>query len=179
MSSRPAVARYARALADLAEHARRLQAVRADLRALRELEQATPELRAFLGNYLVPAGRRQSAIRELFEARTDPLTYRFLLLLEERHGLHLAPAVSDALEEQCERATGVLRATVTSAAPLDDEQVSALAARLRQRLNRPVKLAAAADPSLLGGFKVRMEDRVYDASVAHQLDRFKRGRSSA
>jgi F-type H+-transporting ATPase subunit delta len=59
---------------------------------------------------------------------------------------------------------------VLAAQPLTEEQMRALSERFAQRLGRKIKATQKRDPSLLGGFLVRVGDVVYDYSVSHQLE---------
>jgi F0F1-type ATP synthase delta subunit len=45
-----------------------------------------------------------------------------------------------------------------------------LADRMRRRFGKPVDVTAAVDPRLLGGFRFRVDDKVYDYSVRGALD---------
>ena len=68
---------------------------------------------------------------------------------------------------------GVVAATVTSAAPLEKDEVGEIAARLGSMTGQTVKLATAVDPSLIGGLTVRVGDRMIDASVRGRLERLR------
>ncbi len=60
---------------------------------------------------------------------------------------------------------------VTSAVPLSEAQRGKLAAALRTRLKRDVRLHAAVDPSLIGGAVIRTGDLVIDGSLRGRLQR--------
>ena len=61
-------------------------------------------------------------------------------------------------------------AEVTSAHPLDDNQVEALKAKLKARLGRNVAIDSTVDPSLLGGIVVRLGSQMIDASIKTKLN---------
>lgn len=83
-----------------------------------------------------------------------------LALLPEIHSLF------EALKAERESSVDV---DVVSAFPLDAAAESKLAATLKQRLNREVRLSSRVDQSLIGGLVVRAGDLVIDSSVRGKL----------
>jgi F0F1-type ATP synthase delta subunit len=77
--------------------------------------------------------------------------------------------VCAAFRELDETRQGLVRGHLTTAWPVEDAAAAGVAARLTERLGSRVVLARAADPGLLGGFRVQVRDTVYDASVAARL----------
>ena len=66
---------------------------------------------------------------------------------------------------------GILDATLTTAAPVADEEADRIAGLMQMRTrSREVRLRRETDPSLIGGFVLR-----FDASLARQLDTLRRG----
>jgi len=59
---------------------------------------------------------------------------------------------------------------VTSAHPLDDRQLDALARRLTVREGRDVKLRTTVDPEILGGLVVKIGSRQIDGSIRTRLN---------
>ncbi|MBQ9126747.1 MAG: F0F1 ATP synthase subunit delta, partial [Thermoguttaceae bacterium] len=65
---------------------------------------------------------------------------------------------------------GRVAVRVTTAAPLSEEAKANLAAKLRKLVGGEPELFAVVDPELIGGVVVRVGDKVYDASIANQLN---------
>jgi F-type H+-transporting ATPase subunit delta len=62
---------------------------------------------------------------------------------------------------------------VTTAIPLSPAQTSGLAAALRLALGADPEIETRVDPAILGGIKVRVGSRLYDASLKSKLDSLK------
>ena len=63
-------------------------------------------------------------------------------------------------------------ATVTSAEPLSEEQLSRIAAKLRTVAGTDqVEVNTAIDPALIGGFVLKVGSKVIDASLSGQVRR--------
>ena len=74
---------------------------------------------------------------------------------------HAASVVADE--------SGYSVATVTSAAPLTDDQVDRLATGLAARYGRDIRINQVVDASVIGGLRVQVGDDVTDGSVAKRL----------
>lgn len=67
-------------------------------------------------------------------------------------------------------ARGEVTAEVTSAHPLSDAQLKALAAKLKAREGKDVKIKANVDPEVLGGLVVRIGSTQIDSSIRTRLN---------
>ena len=72
-----------------------------------------------------------------------------------------------------ESARGSQTAVVTSAAPLSPELEKRVLEKAKSVSNQKIQIENKVDPSLLGGFILKIGDMQYDASVAHQLKAIK------
>jgi F-type H+-transporting ATPase subunit delta len=95
----------------------------------------------------------------------------FVALLAENGRLDFLPEIADKFEELKAEDQNVADVEVVSATALDDRQRERLAAALRTRLRRDVRLQCTVDPSLIGGAVVRSGDLLIDGSLKHRLER--------
>ena len=80
------------------------------------------------------------------------------------------PAIITAVEDELALRRGTQTAKVTSATKLTAAQVTAIKANLKKTVGRKVDLVMDVDPSLLGGFVVRLGSKLYDSSLKTQLE---------
>ena len=66
-----------------------------------------------------------------------------------------------------------LRAEVTSAVSLDDQQLDAIKANLESMTDKSVILKTKEDSVLIGGFKVLVAGVIIDNSIQNQLSKLK------
>ena len=67
----------------------------------------------------------------------------------------------------------MVAAEVVTALPLSSAQEKGVAAALRQALGKDPEISTRVDPSILGGIKVRVGSRLFDASLKSRLDSLK------
>jgi F-type H+-transporting ATPase subunit delta len=129
-----------------------------------------PELSNVLTHPAVSAERKRAVVDAVWKKAESALLQRLLQLLAASERLELLPEVARAYIELWNAHRGVVTAEVITAVALDAEQEKRLAEALgRAAGGRSVELQAELDPSLLGGVLVKMEGRVYDASVRGRI----------
>jgi F-type H+-transporting ATPase subunit delta len=176
MTSRTAATRYARALFEVSvQENADVAAVDGSLSAFAALLRTHEHLNRVLLNPAVPAPRKRAAVAELVKlAPPPPPVSKLLLLLAERDRLGILPDLVDAFRQRVLNYQNVVRAEVTTAAPLDPEAARAIERKLAAATGRNVTLATSVDPSIIGGIVTRVGSTVYDGSISGQLDRMKK-----
>lgn len=174
MSLRTSANRYAKALFDVAlEEKADLAQVDRDLQSLVDMMQASPEFAAASNRGLTDAARK-SMIEAVARAMslTTPVTKLVVLLGQDRKLTYL-PDLAAAFRERLLAHQNVVRAEVTSAAPLSPQQTTALEASLSKVTGKTVELSVSVDPELLGGVVAKIGSTVYDGSVRTQLQQMR------
>jgi F-type H+-transporting ATPase subunit delta len=164
-------ARYAQALFDLAKQTGRLAAVETDLKAFKAMRAESLDLRRMLASPAFSAEAKGRALAALAEkARFDPMTRKFFGLVAANRRASLIPSAITAFEALSAADRGVIAAEVTTAVKLTPAQETGLKAALRQALGKVPEIETRVDASILGGLKVRVGSRLYDASLRSKLD---------
>ena len=174
MQDLPVARRYTQALYEAAADAGRLDAVAADLESIGQLLDSSPEFASFVGDPTLPEDRRRQGLDALFKGKVEDLTLRLLHLLVAKDRLAVLPGVVQTFGEQVDEAKGLLSVQVTTPVELTATQLKALTAKLEARTGKTIRATQDLDPSLIGGFRLRMGDVVEDHSLRAKLDLFKR-----
>jgi len=167
-------ARYARALFDLATEEGSTEKVRADLRSLKAMMAESDDLRRVVQSPVYSAEDKGKALVALaVEAGFDMTTAKFLGLVTQNRRSANLPAVIAAYERLYAAQTGVVAAEVVSAVALSKAQLDGVKAQLRASLGKDPEIETRVDPTILGGLKVKVGSRLYDASLKTRLDQLK------
>ncbi len=67
----------------------------------------------------------------------------------------------------------VVTVTLTTARPLPDGLMAEVKASLESSLQKTVELEHTVDEAIVGGAKLRIGDRIADASIRHRLDQLR------
>jgi F-type H+-transporting ATPase subunit delta len=150
-------------------------AVDAQLPALAVVAQAidtNPDLAKVLANPGIEKTRRKAVLDAVAgRAGVGALGGRLLDVLLQNRRVHRLSAFLAAVGERLDRERHVLEARVTSARPLDAAAFEGLRRMVEGRTGSTVRVVAAVDPSLLGGFVVSVGSARLDASLARRLEK--------
>ena len=171
MSLRTSANRYAKALFDVAlEEKADLAKIAEDLAAAVLMMQGSPELERAAGFSSTTDAQRQALMESVATAMAlSTHVTKTLVLLAKGGRLNLLPGLAESYRERLLAHQNIVRAEVTSAAPLSPEKTKALEESLSKVTGKKVEITASVDPELLGGVVARIGSTVYDGSVKTQL----------
>ena len=164
--------RYASALFDLARDQRQIDAVSRSLDSLNQALLDSKEFAELIASPLVSredAGKAFAALAP--QLGLDPVTANFLGVLARNGRKNELRAVIRAFRRLAAEHRGETTAEVVTARPLNDDQIAALKAQLRDRAGRDVAIEATVDPDILGGIVVKLGSQQIDASIRTKLNR--------
>lgn len=163
--------RYASALFELAQDAGTIATVESSLAALTAALRDSDDLAALVGSPLVSRINGAKAIAAVAAAmQLDDLTARFLGVLAQNRRLADLPAMIRAFGMIVAAHRGEVTAEVTTAHPLDADQLAALRQQLKSRVGRDVTVLTKTDPAILGGLVVKLGSQLIDASIRTRLN---------
>jgi F-type H+-transporting ATPase subunit delta len=163
--------RYAKALFSLAVEKGRIEPWTDHLVALGQAIDTSSELSDVLQNPAYTRETRAAVVGSLATAmKLDAEPAALLQLLGERNRLSGLSAIVTAFRELADVELGRLRARVTSAVPLDDAAITAIAGKLSAATQKQVLVERAIDPDILGGVVAQVGSVVYDGSLRTQLE---------
>ena len=99
----------------------------------------------------------------------QPIVLQFCYVVIDKGRIADFAAMADVYANLAHHEMGMEEAVVTSAFPFTKSQVDALKAKLAEITGSKIIMKQKVDASLIGGFTVRMGDRLIDGSVARQL----------
>jgi F-type H+-transporting ATPase subunit delta len=166
--------RYAQALFDLALDGGALASVEADLIGLEALRAESADLQRLLASPTYSQADKAAGLKAVAAAAgVNEITTKFLGVLTLNGRASALPAVVSAFKQLAADHRGAIAAEVVTAAPLTAAQKKGVAASLAKALGKDPEISTRVDPSILGGIKVRVGSRLFDASLKSKLDSLK------
>lgn len=166
--------RYARALFELADEAKAVDEVAADLSLLAEAIADSADLERLIRSPIISREDQGKVMGLILEGMgAKDLTRRFVGVLARNRRLFALPAVIAAFRALLAQRRGEAVAEVVSAAPLTVTQQQALAAALKRVTGSEVAVTTRVDPGLLGGLVVKLGSRMVDSSLRTKLLRLR------
>jgi F-type H+-transporting ATPase subunit delta len=166
--------RYAQALLELGVEDGSLDRLVDEMGSLAEAWVSSAELRNAVENPLVPHPAKKAVVGELAEQiGATETTRRTLLLLVDRRRARTLPYLAQYLRELADARKGIVRAEVTTAAPLGEDYYARLQAQLEKMTGKTVVVDRKTDPALIAGVVTRIGDRILDGSLRTRLQSLK------
>jgi F-type H+-transporting ATPase subunit delta len=169
----PVASRYALALTKLANESTQMQAYLQASQQLLELIQTDPTLLHFLTNEFYEKSTKFTLLDDLFVDTTWLNLGSFLKVLVQRRRIRylekILIEVITNLRVQLEQQVGL----IYSVSALTQDQISQLTDVLSTHLGHPISLTNQLDPRLIGGFRIDIQGKIFDASLLHQLSTLK------
>ena len=170
MSVTRIASRYAKSLLDLAQEQNKVERILGDVQAL---QQATKQrdFELVLKSPIVNTEKKQSIIKAIFNGKFDELTMGFLDIIVRKGREPYLANIADEFIVQYNATKQLSTIKITTAAPMEAGSLEAVRAQLlaSSATNKNVEIETAVDPTIIGGFVIEFDDKLYNASVAHKL----------
>ena len=166
--------RYAKALLEIGIKQQNFDALGKELDRAADTLRHSPELRTALENPVFQLEKRKLILDELSRRLALSRTVRnFVMLLADKGRITALPDIARVHRTLIDEHAGRLRATVTSARPLDPMLETRLRTALEKSSGKTVILEKREDPTIVGGLVTQLGDTVYDGSVRTQLQQMR------
>ena len=141
----------------------------ADALAIAAAIVADPTVRGILSDPRVKPQQKKELFTTVAGGKITKDVARLLSILVDNHRDELVGEIFRQFEALKREHDSVVRARITSAQPLTDQQRSDIVGALEKRYGKKVEAEVDVDPSLLGGARVQVGDQVIHASVRDAL----------
>ena len=173
MSSTRAAIRYAKAILDLANSKSVATEVSQDMTLIANTIKENKELQDFIINPTLRNEVKNSALLEVFDS-VNGLSKGLFQLLFENKRFEILESIAVEYNKLFDEANGVEVAKVTTAVAMTPELEAKVLAKIKEFSNKKVSIESTIDPTIIGGFILRIGDKQYNASVANRLQVLKR-----
>lgn len=173
MRNTRAALRYAKAALSTSLEQNNETALAQDMEAIRSVFTENSELLAFLQNPVVNNAAKADTVNKVFP-NLNSLSKEVVALLAKNNRIDLLNEVAVAYLTLLKQHQGKETAIVTTAVALTPDLEKTILAKAKQLSSAEITIENTIDPSIIGGFILRIGDVQYNASVAHQLDQLKR-----
>lgn len=173
MTGNRAAVRYAKAILEISESKGNSSTVNNDMKTIGETVAHNQELKDFLSSPIIKGEVKKAALLEIF-ANVQSETKSLFQLLQVNRRFELLGNIASQFNKQYDVANNFEIAVVTTAFPITPELESKVLEKTATFSNKKITIQNVVDPSIIGGFILRIGDQQYNASVANKLQELKR-----
>ncbi|WP_396156617.1 ATP synthase F1 subunit delta [Flavobacterium sp.] len=170
--SRAAI-RYAKAILETAVSNGKASQVNEDMKSIIAAVESSADLKEFLTSPIIISEVKMKALSEVFgSVQAD--TKSLFRLLQENKRFEILEAIASQYITQFDEMNGVEVANVTTAFPITADLEAKILAKAATISTKKLTIQNTIDPSIIGGFILRIGDKQYNASVSNRLQELKR-----
>lgn len=162
--------RYTTALFEIAAERKVTDRMRIDFLSLKKTIQSSRELKLFIETPIISTEKKKSVFKEIFSGKLDDLLISFFDLLAEKGRENLLYEICTDFVALMNDKEGIIEARITTAIEIRDSEKKNLEDKLREFTGKKIASNYFVDPSIKGGFVVRIDDTIIDASIRKQLE---------
>ena len=170
--SRAAI-RYAKAILETAVSGGKANQVNDDMKSIINAVDSSADLKDFLASPIIKSDLKMNALSEVFGS-VQAETKSLFRLLQENKRFEILAAIATQYNAQFDEMNGVEVAKVTTAFPITAELEAKILAKAATISTKKITIQNTVDPSIIGGFILRIGDKQYNASVSNRLQELKR-----
>lgn len=134
---------------------------------------ADPGMQGLIGDPRISPDQLYDVYSGALGEKPDAKVENFVRMLIDNDRLAVMPEIGAQFRRLVDEKQGSAEASITSAFPMSDGDVSDLVGSLEKKFAIKLKPVVTVDPSLIGGVRVVVGDRVLDTSVRSRLDAMK------
>ena len=164
--------RYAKALVNLGSEQKMVEGYGKELADFKNLLVREKLLRLILDSPSFPVEKKNAILADLgAKLQLSEGMRKFLGLLLVKGRLRLLPQIEAQYRDFADEISGILRAHITSASKLNQNQRKAIAAGLEEKTGKHVELTVSVRSALIGGLQAQVGGKIFDGSIKTQLKR--------
>ena len=167
--------RYAKSLVDLAKEQNKLDRVKTDIDSFLKATE-NRDFEVMLKSPIIPPDKKKKVFGALFKDNFDEMTMAFLDIVVRKNRSEHLEGIANSFVKQYQEMNKVSTITLTTATALSEEAISQIENKFLESsdTSEKIDIVSKVNPDLIGGFVVEFDDKLYDASVLHKLEKLKK-----
>ena len=145
-----------------------------DMQLIAATIEESKDLQIMLSSPVIKADQKKATLLAVFAKKINNISEGLIGQLVENKRLALLEEVAKQYSIIYDHYKGTQVARVTSAVPLSDELKEKVPAKVKELVGKKVSLENIVDPSIIGGFILKVGDKQYDASIQGKMNNLRR-----
>ena len=165
--------RYAIALLSIAKEENKVSEYISEIEQLVSIFEVNPDLLLLLKDHGLSVDEKKETLSLCFENKVNEYVLNlFYVMIDNKRGKYIKDVCNEFVRIGLNE-LNIKKGIVYSTIKLTKKQLSGFEEKISKMLSCNVMLVNQIDPSLVGGFKVQVEDYILDDSMKHRLEKLK------
>lgn len=165
--------RYALALYSLANETNNVLSWQNEVKEIMRALNENADFIMVLGSSFLSKEERKTILRDTLQGVTKEIVAMLELILDN-HRTSQIPEILEAFNSLCNQHQGILEGLLYSHIHLKESQIIEIENKISEVEHNKVHLKNIIDPTLIGGVKIVINDKIYDGSIKHHLEEMRK-----
>lgn len=166
--------RYAKAVLNLAKEVKKETVLNDNMLLIANTIAESKDLETVLNSPVIKVANKNNALKAIFENQVDEIVLGLFDLLAENKRMEMLEDIAIQYTIIFEHYKSLQTAIVTTAVPLDEALEAKILEKVAQITGEKTTIENKVDPSILGGFMIRVGDIQYDASISNSFNELRK-----
>ena len=145
-----------------------------DIKLVGEVLDSDPQIVQFFNHVLIENDKKIQLLDQSFKGNVDQYVLNFLKLLVQSRRIRYIDDIVKSYINLSNQYLGIEEGVIYTPYELTDQQIQDIEKAISQKENKKVTLKVSIDPSLLGGIKVQIANRIYDGTIKNKVEMLKK-----
>ena len=174
MKGTKAALRYAKAILNLAKDSGLEKEVNIDMGFISGTISGSDDLQRMLKSPVIKTSAKSNALNALFAGKVNAITLGLFQLLEENKRTNMLQSIAQQYSIIYDFIKRLDTAIVTTAIPLTTDLEEQILKKVIELTGNKTSIENIIDPTIIGGFILRVGDMQYDASISNSFSELRK-----
>lgn len=165
---------YAVSLFDLAKEEKDIEGYLRDIQFVQDVFSSDASLIAFFSHVLVDDDAKCDLIDQSFKGQINGYVVNFLKLLIKKRRIRYILEISKDFKKLCNEYFGIEEGILYTSFEISPEMLKQVELAVGKKEKKTVHLKVVIDPSLIGGIKIEIKNRIYDGTLMNKVTLLKK-----
>lgn len=169
MLNKSVARRYAEALFSIAKEENSIDQYQNQFKLVIDTIQEVEGLKGYLANFLIPGAEKKQLINRIFASELSTKMLTFLYIIVDKKREVYLELIYHEFVELADESRNIKKAELFTAQEVSDSDLAALAENLSKATGKTIRFQHSIEPDLIGGVKIRIDDKIIDATIKKRL----------
>jgi len=165
--------RYAKALFDFSKEKNSVENVKSDMDYIHELCAQSEDFVAVLNSPILKVQKKKDIVAAVVGDKISDSTMDMLKIIADSRRESIIPTMADEFIKMYNESIGLVKVDLYSAVELSKDLQDKISKKIATQTEKKIELTQHIQEDLIGGFVLKMDDMLYDASLKSSLSKLK------
>ena len=164
---------YAKTLLDLSNKSDAISLIQNQLKSVSYLYNKVPAFRLVFVTKRIDTKKKIEIIKNTLK-NFNPLIIEFISILIKNNQTNNLLDITTRFDNMASADSKISNVEITTSEKLNNEEVEHISKAISDKIKIKPKLDVKTDPSIIGGIKLRVGNKIFDNSVSYQIKQLKK-----